>query len=64
MFFFNSEQIPYASSDDLDRASDQSQQIFITESGNDSGWKGHGPGRSHDKVQNNDDIVVTGWRKS
>ena len=44
MLFLNPEKVPNASADDLDGASSQGQQVFVSEGDDDGGWEGHGPG--------------------
>ena len=60
MLLLDPEKIPDAPPYDLDRASYQGQEIFISEAGDDGRREGHGPGRSHDEVEDNDDIVISG----
>ena len=58
MLLLYSEQIPDASPDDLDGTCYQRQQVLIPKAGDDGRRKGHGPGRPHDEVENDHDVVV------
>jgi hypothetical protein len=58
MLLLNSQEVPNASSNDLDGSSNEGQQLGVAEVECDVGRNSHHPSQTHDEVHHDYDVVV------